>query len=173
MSEIEFNPGHLEAIRGFLEPGKDTITPEDLANKGKDTAQVEMILFVLQQELSNTAFPIPFLGMLVEDIETSSQEVTDENMEKLASDLDGYAEIMRKATQNAVLIMECMRRIQETERALLEAGLSSLLNEKSQDYIDKIVSDDELIQRSLEGKIEAYNKTYNEGLQKLNQFLGE
>jgi len=173
MSEIEFNPGHLEAIRDFLEPGKDTITPEDLANKGNDAVKVEMILFVLQQELSNTAFPIPFLGMLVEDIEASSQEVSEENMEKLASDLDGYAEIMRKATQNAVLIMECMRRIQETEQALLDTGLPSLLSEKSQSYVDKIVSDDELIQRSLDGKIEAYNQAYNKGLQKLNQFLGE
>lgn len=171
MTDIQFNPGHLEAIRKFLQPGKDTISPAELAEQAKDASLVEQILDILQQELGNTALVADFFFMLVEDIETASIQVTDENAEKLADLLANFISITYKATQNAQLIIDCLSRIQQIEEATKASGQPSLFTEKSYEHVEKLNRSNQIISQAFSGKLEEYNRKYEAGLAKLNEYL--
>jgi hypothetical protein len=171
MTELEFNPGHLEAIREFLGPNEEPLTPEMLASQATTIERVEVILEILQQELSNTAMPVQFFEYLVEDIDAAASKITEENAEKLADFLHSFQEILRKATVNAQLIIDCLSRIRQIEETTQAAGLPSLFSEKSQQYASLLQRDSEMITKAFEGKLEAYNRSYENGLAKLTAFL--
>lgn len=170
MNEIRFNPGHTEAMQDFLK-GRNTISPEDLANQAETATQVEHILLILQQELSNTAMPIQFFDYLVEDMEVAAKDLNEENASKLIGLLEGFEVIMSNGETNAPLIVECMNRIRQADAVAVEAGSPTLLTEKSKGYVETITRDSTMISKAFEGKTEQYKQIYVDSMRKLNEYL--
>lgn len=163
--EIRFNDGHVPMIRQFLETGEVTATPEELAAQATDAEKIDIILDTLQQELSNNAFPLMYIELLMSSLEEHAQDI-ENHIDDVEGELRSFTESIDKAITNAPLIVECMEKILATDKVVVDAGKPTLLTEKARLHVAKITQDQLAISEIIERDFENYNRIYEDAYAK-------
>lgn len=169
--EIDLNPGHRDAINKFLNESDVSYTPDDLAAKAEAAQKIEDVLYILRQELGNTAMLVDGLELIIWAIEDEVNILSDENVSTVLSYLEEYVRTTKKGLENTKLILECIRLIEEADKRALEADKASILTGESSTHIEVAVRNFERIQNVLSKNKKHFDKAYTESLKKVQDFL--
>ena len=158
---IVLNPGHVYELQKYLQFDPDSLVPEYLASLAMERNQVEIVLSMLSQELGNGALTIQFLELMVTKFQKLSENVSKENVDEARESLRNFRLILKKGTQNAKLITQCLLHLQAS---------NAFFSQESLKHVEKIKSDYQFIQNILQEKGDFFKKSYQESWEKVENF---
>lgn len=158
---IVLNPGHVYELQKHLDFDPNTLEPEFLALLAIEKNQVEIVLSMLSQELANGALTIQFLEVMVTKFQKLSENVSKENIAEARESLRNFRLILKKGTQNARLITQCLRHFQVA---------NVFFSQESLTHIEKIKTDYQFIQNIMQEKGDFFKKSYQDAWEKVENF---